>query len=195
MRLLPAAFLLFALGLAACTTAEPTLLPPEPLPPEVMPSPTPGLAPTQGRQPPTDGFGQPPQVMLEVDGRSQAGRLGTYCWTEPDRGGLCADTAGIATAREPLVVSSPLALRFHFDPAFPPDTAWLRIFRALPSQSTRRSGDTLEWPSGSGPTYELTGGLEMKQTLELEPGLYVFSLFAVWQTRGDAVYGFLVRVD
>ncbi len=30
--------------------------------------------------------------------------------------------------------------------------------------------------------------------LSLEPGLYVLSLFARWQGRGDAAYGFLVEV-
>ena len=188
--------LLLALGLAACRGAEPTLPPPEPLPPEAMPSPTaraPRPAPTETRAVPL--LGTPPPVTLQLGDRAQPGALGTYCWSEPGEGGLCADAFGLPTPKQPLVTASPFTAQFLFDPALPPTSASLMVYRVGPEQLQQEAEDLYWWAFVDGPTFEVAAGPQADLDLDLEPGLYAFSLFLAWETRGDAVYGFLVQVD
>ncbi len=159
------------------------------------PRPSPDATLTPAPLPPVEAFGQPPPVSLEIGGQAQPGGLGTYCWTEPDRGGLCVDTQGVPTATQPLTTSSPFTARFRFDPDLPPTTASLKVFQALPSRSLEGEGEQVWWEFGSGPTFELTPGLQAELDLDLVPDLYVFRLFLTWEARGDAAYGFLVQVD
>jgi hypothetical protein len=143
---------------------------------------------------------EPPPASLVIAGQVQVSGIGSYCWSESaaeETGvGICADMAGIPTAEEPLVASSPFTAAFRLAPEEIPDELLLEVIPVTARDELER------WPAGSrgwafkeGERYSLP--LEREPTIELslEAGLYVLNLFGRWQAWGDASYGFLVEVQ
>jgi hypothetical protein len=142
---------------------------------------------------------EPPPAILEIAGQEQVSGIGSYCWTEPTGAdtavSLCADMAGIPTAEEPLVASSPFTATFRLAPEETPDELLLEVTHVTVKDELE------EWPAGwrgwtfkEGERYNLPLELEPTIELSLEPGLYVLHLSGSWQAWGDASYGFLVEV-
>jgi len=185
-RLLNILFFLLTIGsLASCTTVTNLT--------RVSPTPVPTLAGT-----PSDG--SPPPAVLEIDGVTQTAGVGTYCWSGQTASGetvsACADMIGIPTAPEPLIASSPVMARLSLPLAEPPSQLSLSAFQVSSvHELPDTAGEYRWWSFTEGFTSELSLQTSQEINLELEPGLYVFYVFAVWDGQGDVSYGFLVEVQ
>ncbi len=74
----------------------------------------------------------PPPAFLKINGNEQTSGIGSYCWfvsNESGKIGLCADYAGIITAKDPLVVSSPFTAHLRFSLEKPPEEVRLTVIR------------------------------------------------------------------
>jgi len=146
---------------------------------------------------PSDG--SPPPATLEIDGMAQVAGVGTYCWSGPTASGetvnACADKIGIPTARDPLHSSSPVTARLSLPLAESPSQLTLSAFQVSSiHELSETAGGYRWWTYTEGFTSELSPQTSQEINLELEPGLYVFYVFAVWEGKGDVSYGFLVEV-
>jgi hypothetical protein len=184
-RLLNVLFSLLAIGsLASCTAA----MNPRDDPPTRTP--TPAATPSDG---------SPPPASLEIDGVTQTAGVGTYCWSGQTASGetvnACADMIGIPTDPDPLISSSPVTARLSLPLAESPSQLSLSAFQV---SSAHELPDTARgyrwWTYAEGFTSQLPLETSQEINLELEPGLYVFYVFAVWEGKGDVSYGFLVEV-
>jgi len=139
---------------------------------------------------------RPPAATLVVDGQEQVSGIGSYCWSDADRGqAICADMFGIITPVEPLVVPATFTAEFRLAPENPPAELSLHVMPVSPDDELQPvSAGTRAWPGGPGEQYVLPLDREPEVELTLEPGLHVLSLFARWEPLGDASYGFLVEV-
>jgi heat shock protein HslJ len=140
----------------------------------------------------------PPPATLTIGGRTQTGGLGSYCWGSGGYSssgpGMCADTMGIITPRQ--VLAAPEAgFTAHLELGLEAAPAEL-LLRIMPAETTDViEGDTWRaWRPDEADDYRLP--LEQNPAIELrlEPGLYVFHIFVIWQGYGDVSYGFLVQV-
>ena len=179
-RLLKILFSLLAIGsLASCrATMTPTEAPPT-LTPAAMPS-----------------DGSPPPASLEIDGTAQMAGVGTYCWSSA-AAGMCVDKIGLPTIRDPLIATSPVAARLTLPLADIPTQLVFSVFPASEGNEVKldEGGEEfLYWMPAEGLSRELALETSQEVTLELDPGLYVFYVFAVWEGKGDVSYGFLVEV-
>lgn len=182
-RLLNTLFSLYVIGsLAACTAAmTPTELPP-------TPTPTPAAQPSDG---------SPPPASLEIDGVTQTAGVGTYCWTSATTG-MCVDKIGLPTVKDPLVATSPVKARLTLPLADAPTQLALSVFPASEGNEVKVDGGDeafLYWMPAEGLSRELALETSQEITLELDPGLYVIYVFAVWEEKGDVSYGFLAEVQ
>jgi hypothetical protein len=139
---------------------------------------------------------KPPAATLVVNGQEQVSGIGSYCWSDPDRGqAVCADMMGIITPVEPQVVPSTFTAQFRLAPDSLPAEVSLQVIAVSPDDELQPvPAGTRAWPGGPGEQYVLPLEREPEVALSLEPGLYVLSLFARWEPLGDASYGFLVEV-
>jgi hypothetical protein len=168
--------------------------------PPATPAPPPSRPPTDAPRAGEAPLVEPPPAFLKTDGQEQVSGIGTYCWqqaTEINTAvAVCADMAGIPTAEEPLIVSSPFTAAFRLVPEETPDELLLEVISVT-------AGDEIErWPPGGrgwvfkeGERHSLPLEREPSLELSLEPGLYVLNLAGWWQAWGDASYGFLVEVQ
>lgn len=194
--------------LAACApgqTATPTVLPPTNLPPTATPAgpatgtPTPALdRPTP--TPAVPAMTEPPPATLTIGGHSQVSGIGSYCWNtsgDPAQGiGMCVDKMGLITPLDPLVVpGGPLTAEFLLPLEDAPSEVLLTVFPAQGEPSIFAGGQGWMPNFDAGQSHELALAPAQSIALELEPGLYVFSVFARWDAWGDVAYGFLVQVD
>ena len=145
--------------------------------------------------------GSPLPALLEITGTSQTAGVGTFCWKTQTANGeavdMCVDKIGLPTVDIPLDSTSPVIARLTLPLNDPPKQLGLSVFRATPENEvkvdTGRNGFRY-WIPGEGLNQEL--GLQTIQdiTVDLEPGLFVFYVFGVWEGKGDVSYGFLVQV-
>ena len=181
-RLLYVVFSCVIIGsLTACTAV---------MPPTEVPA-TPTLTPV-----PIPSDGSPPPASLEIDGATQTAGVGTYCWTT-DTSGMCVDKIGLPTPREALTATSPVHARLTLPLAEAPVQVALSVFPATESNEVQVNGGGEEfqyWMPAEGLNRDLALQTSQDITLELDPGLYVFYIFAVWEGKGDVSYGFLVEV-
>ena len=145
----------------------------------------------------------PPPATLEVDGLTQMAGIGSYCWSS---GGaisksLCADMAGIPTARDPLVLTEfPVNAQFHFEIELVPDNVTMSVMPVTSGQELVGADNAHRfWNPGEG----WSGSLSPKSSFEYPfqeaefvngDGLYVILISASWKDRGDASYGFLIQI-
>jgi WD40 repeat protein len=142
----------------------------------------------------------PPPATLEVDGVTQVAGIGSYCWLNGDKS-LCADMAGIPTARDPLILTEfPVNAQFHFEMELVPDNVTMSVMPVTPGQELVGADDAHRfWNPGEG----WSGSLSPKSSFEYPfqetefvsgDGLYVILISAQWKDFGDASYGFLIQI-
>jgi len=142
---------------------------------------------------------EPPPATLSIGGQSQLSGIGSYCWNtsgDPAQGmGLCVDKMGLITPLEPMLVSAgSLTAEFYLPLEDAPNEVLLTVYPAQGEPSV--FGEVQGWQPNFDLAQTHTLALVPAQsiTLELEPGLYVFSVFTRWEGWGDVLYGFLVQV-
>jgi hypothetical protein len=143
----------------------------------------------------------PPQASLHIGDRSQAGAIGATCWQAEQHAGkpveaTCADALGVPTALDPLPARSPLSAAFDLALASLPDKLALSISKVSPADELKGMPASQRWwspPSAQPLSLELSA--HPATQLRLDPGLYLFALYARWSPQGDVTYGFLVEIQ
>ncbi len=138
---------------------------------------------------------KPPPAILKIDGKEQISGIGSYCWKGTWKA-LCVDYAGIPTAQEPLLASSPFTAHLLLPLQEPPYELQLDVIKVTEKDELNLSARGWRWwrfKEGK----RFTQPLERESDIELplEPGLYVLSIEAWWKDKGSASYGFLVKVQ
>lgn len=141
----------------------------------------------------------PPSATLEIDGVTQTAGIGTFCWNTKTGSGenvdMCVDKIGIPTAQNPIILKSPVTARLRFSISDPPYEMSASIFAASnDNKLDADAGDNRWWSYSEGMSLELLPEAEQEIRLEQKTGLYIFYIFAVWEGKGDASYGFLIEV-
>ncbi len=160
----------------------------------IVPMPTVALPPTNS------STGRVPEsAVLEIDGLSQLAMIGSYCWEYIDEAGekvnSCLDSVGIPTQKEPLIANTPFTLLLLLPTNDPPAQLSLSVFPASNNNELEVDTNHHLWSYVEGQNRELALQTQQEIEMSLEPGLYVFNVFAVWVSRGDVSYGFLVKVQ
>jgi hypothetical protein len=142
----------------------------------------------------------PPPASLEINDTTQIAGIGTYCWSGPTDSGevvnVCADMIGIPTQHDPLTSSSPVVGLLTLPLAEAPSQLSLSAFEVSRAHELPETAQGYRWWSYTeGFTSQLPLQTSQEINVELEPGLYVFYVFAVWEGKGDVSYGFLVEVN
>ena len=163
--------------------------------PTALPVPIPTL--TLAPEPTLAVSPRPPSAVLTIGEQDQTAGLGTYCWSNDSGVGICADMYGLPTAQEPLIAESPLSAHFQFflDRPAPPLELWVNPVTVNDQLDSEAEG--LRWWQYNrelGAKFSLPLERETTVELSLEPGLYVFEVFADWTGLGEVTYGFLVEV-
>ena len=163
-----------------------------------------GPAANVGEIPPTflpDMSGHSPAPSyLEINGQFQTAKVGSYCWDYLDENnepvGACMDSIGISTPIEPLPAEKTITAQFSLPYTTPPKTLSLLVFAASSENEIplEEGGDLRLWSYTEGINRELVLQPSQELKIELEPGLYVFDIWAVWDDKGEVTYGFLVEV-
>jgi hypothetical protein len=138
---------------------------------------------------------------LEINGQVQTAKVGSYCWDYTDEngkpvGGACQDSIGISTPIEPLPAAKTITAQLSLPYATPPNILSLGI-SAVSSENEilLEEGAGLRlWEYTEGINRELDLQPRQEVKVELEPGLYIFNIWAVWDDKGEVTYGFLVEV-
>lgn len=143
----------------------------------------------------------PPPATLTINGATQTAGVGTYCWNTPTSPSesveACVDKVGVPTAPDPLRSSSPVNGILTLPLNDPPTQLVLSIFPASDVNEIKlpdATGDNRWWNFIEGYTSKLSLQTSQEIHQQLQPGLYVFYVFAVWEGKGDVSYGFLVEV-
>ena len=181
-------------GVWAATACEGAPVPSPSAPQTPALSPTSTSAGTPSAEPEFDG---PPPATLTIDGAQQLSGIGTSCWSTVDLGAICADYFGVPTPADPLPASSSITATLQLAVQTPPTSLSLAVFAVSPEMDLLPDNlDSASWPFPG--EYDLRRELRLESRtqfeLALDPGLYVFSIFAVWEHLGDVNYGFLVEV-
>jgi hypothetical protein len=191
--------------LAACApgqTDTPSLPPSTNPPPTATPAGPATGTPTPALDRPTPDWlvmGEPPPATLTIGGQSQVSGIGSYCWntsSDPAGGiGLCVDKMGLITPLDPLIVpAGPLTAEFLLPIADSPSEVLLTVYPAQGEPSIFDGGQGWMPSFDAAQSFDLALAPAQSIALELEPGLYVFSVFTRWDAWGDVAYGFLVQV-
>ena len=143
----------------------------------------------------------PEPSYLEISGQVQTAAVGSYCWDYTDEngkpvGGACKDSIGISTPIESLPAERIITAQFSLPYATPPDRLSLHIFLASSENeiSLEEGADLRLWGYTEGIIRQLDLQPRQQVKIELAPGLYVFSVSAGWDVKGEVMYGFLVEV-
>ena len=140
---------------------------------------------------------EPPSAILEIDGNEQISGIGSYCWKGTWKA-LCVDYAGIPTAQEPLLASSPFTAHLRLPLQEPPSELQFNIIQVTEQDEFNFSAyDWRLWNTWDLQGKRLTLPLERESDIELslEPGLYVLNIETWWDEKGSVNYGFLVEVQ
>lgn len=147
---------------------------------------------------------EPPVARLTVNGVTQSGGTGSYCWS-PDPQDTsahldCVDVAGIPTAAEPLVLTDfPAQAEFRLESDRMPDSVILSVQPVTAGDELASQDNAHRWWQ---PAEGWSGGLPANNPVTYvfdndefgDNGLYVIQVQYAWQGTGDAVYGFLVQI-
>jgi hypothetical protein len=139
---------------------------------------------------------EPPSALLVIGDQEQSSGIGSYCWPDYSEGvALCLDKVGLPTTPNPLQVTGPFTTQFSIPFPDLPDTLSLTAIPVtFEDQMESDSAGMRWWPPKPGDSFDLPLAPPHQLELNLEPGLYVLSVFAQWQDIGDVLYGFLVEV-
>jgi Tol biopolymer transport system component len=139
---------------------------------------------------------EPPTAILTIGDQRQPAGIGSYCWPDTTAGmALCLDKVGLPTASEPLQVSGPFVTQLSIPLSDKPDILSLTTIPVTYEEQMDLDAEGMRWwPPKPGDSFDLPLAPPHQLELNLEPGLYVLSVFAQWQDIGDVLYGFLVEV-
>jgi hypothetical protein len=141
---------------------------------------------------------EPPPAVLVIGPQTQVAGVGSYCWSESSGGSdsvaVCADMIGIPTAEEPLMVGGSFTTRLELPLDEAPETLGLDVISVTDEDMVETRGGFHWWKPKTGRHHELPLAPPYEFSLDLDPGLYVLSVFARWPDRGDVNYGFLIEV-
>jgi Tol biopolymer transport system component len=139
---------------------------------------------------------EPPSALLMIGDQEQSAGIGSYCWPDNTTGvALCLDKVGLPTATESLQVTGPFTTQFSILFPDPPDTFSLTAIPVTFEDQMESDSEGMRWWSPMpGDSFDLPLMPPHQLELNLEPGLYVLSVFAQWQDIGDVRYGFLVEI-
>ncbi len=138
----------------------------------------------------------PPPATLEINGITQTSAIGTYCWSEVGKGGVCADMIGIPTPKEALMTSSPITAYLRLPITTAPANLYLNVIRVSDKdEMTADARGYRWWNFQEGKSSELPLQSQQAIRLDLDPGLYVLSVSVWWDKKGDVMYGFLLDVQ
>lgn len=176
---------------SASPNAAPTVPPATETPAPTPTPPLPAETPPQSTRGPANDV-EPAPATLTIRGQSRLGGIGSYCWAN-----ICADMIGIPTMPEPMKAESPVAATLTLPFERSPQTVNLSVYRATDDAELDESAREYRWwrPEQEVQSQQLAPILEQDFTLELEPGLYILSVFAAVEDGGDVSYGFLVNVE
>ena len=98
---------------------------------------------------------KPPTLTLTVDGVSQDGGIGPFCWNAHPReigsSVNCTDVAGIPTAQEPLILRDfPAEAEFRIKPDLVPDSVTLSVQPVKASDELVGQDNQRWWNPGAG---------------------------------------------
>lgn len=151
--------------------------------------------------PTTPAQDAPPSAVLEIGDSTQTAGIGTFCWNIKIESGekvdMCVDKIGLPTVQEPIVTTSPVNARLILALQSLPGQLELSVFPATAENEVTDQidpGGLRYWMPSEGVYHELVLQSAQDITLKLEPGVYVFYVFGVWEGKGDVSYGFLVEV-
>jgi WD40 repeat protein len=130
----------------------------------------------------------PPTLTLAIDGVSQEGGIGPFCWnahpTEITGSVDCADVAGMPTAQEPLILTDfPADAEFRIEPDLVPDSVTLSVQPVTASDELVGQEDQRWWNPGAGWSGSVPAGNPI--TYSFQEGEF---------PQGNVIYGFLVQV-
>ncbi len=176
----------FMLALAACAPITPVSQP----------------APTLAATATAVSLAKPPGMTLAVNGLTQNGGTGSYCWNADPQNAAgrvdCVDTGGIPTSKEPLVLTDfPAQAEFRLASDRMPDSVILSV---QPADSELAGPDESRrwWQPAEGWSGSLPANNPFTYAFDKDEfggnGLYIIHVQCVWQGAGDASYGFLVQV-
>jgi hypothetical protein len=141
---------------------------------------------------------EPPPAALTIGRQTQVAGVGSYCWSgtsgASDSVSVCADMIGIPTAEEPLTVGGSFTARLELPLDEAPETLGLDVISVTDEDMIETRDGFHWWRPKAGEHHELPLAPPHDFSLDLEPGLYVLSVFTRWPDRGDVNYGFLVEV-
>jgi hypothetical protein len=137
----------------------------------------------------------PPPALLDINGNGQISEIGSYCWSEGDRG-TCADYIDIQTPKEPLITSPTYTAHLSLPLQEPPEDVQINIIRVTDEDELKEGTNrTRSWLFKDGNYTRLPAESETDINLSLEPGLYVLNVMARWKDKGSASYGFLLEAQ
>jgi|SRR5581483_410122 len=143
----------------------------------------------------TPGSARPPAASAAAGGATAALGIGSYCWSEPGRTGVCVDSVGPVTASQPLSVARG-AMVSVANPVqgTPVGSAVVTAWSGLTSMPVQ--GGQLVWLLGGGsssllPVVVAASGLDF--AADLAAGRYVVDI-ALTYPQGSVNYGLLLEV-
>lgn len=141
----------------------------EPAPP---PTPSPTPSPTPVPTPSPDPVAPPRQATIAAAAGTQAGDVGSYCWSEQVGGPSRCYTNDPPSQASALAVKPKEKVILRIDVAIPPDDESIRPFQGS------RSGY---------PDQQIDPALETELTIDLPNGTWSMDLCAAWHGRGQPI--------
>ena len=129
----------------------------------------------------------PPGARLIAGGVATEGGIGTRCW-----GDSCVDMVGPVTNIDPIALDANGSFTIELDQGTA-DELSVTMYDVDGATPAVLAGE-LAWPLDPGTAAPVGGASGSPNTIPAEPGLYVLSVFANWQGKGDVTYGWYIEV-
>lgn len=105
------------------------------------------------------------------------------------------DSVGFPTAFTPLSGKSPITAQLSFATNETPDQISAGVFEASKTDAVEvKTGEYYIWSYIEGINMDLPPQIQQEVILDLDPGLYVFNVFTIWENKGEVSYGFFIEV-
>ncbi len=142
----------------------------------------------------------PQPAQLVIAGQTQLGGVGSYCWTA-NNASACVDTIGIPTSGEPLQTEGTFTAQVNFPYREPITDLGFYLVQVTGEEQMDTEALGYRWwpPAGAVEGSQFITLTPPRQNptaidLTLDPGLYLFQVFVIYEGLGDVTYGFLVEV-
>ncbi len=157
---------------------------------------------TGGPQGPTSGAGstaKPPPAFASGPGRAPLIPLGigTYCWTEPGKTGLCADAIGPVTGTQPLTVARGSMVSISNPVQGSPIQRGSVSAWPAPAQPYATTATEIVWsvpPAGATVLQASVTATGVDFAANLDPGRYTVVIRLFFAPSNDVSYGLLLDV-